>query len=278
MFTDEDLAEFAPRPFWFVSADLLADVLRAEIKAIVRLFGKYPDLPKLFDIPETTIPQRTVCFELLAHCKIVETVDETFLGRYQDSPALCDEESNALRRTQNLVRSDGPAWVLEINEVAEWLPVHINRALPEPLREQGFYRNDPAKDEAVRSAANTLGTVDQIQTLTLSVFDQQLQRLRKRWSATLAQAGGPKRPKHWLKGTEGLVKKADLSQYMQGLTEKQQLAFSLKCEYGLGPVEIASRMGIDRSTMYEHIEAANRKIDQVRSNEKHRTRIKNTPE
>lgn len=186
MFTDEDLAAFAPRPFWFVGAELLTDVLRAEIKAIVQLFGKYPDLPKLFDTPETTIPQRAVCFELLAHRKIVETVNETRLGRYEDSPAFSDEESNALRRSQNLVRSDGPAWVLEMNEVAEWLPVRIHSALPEPLREEGFYRGDPARDEAVRSAANTLSTVEQIQALAARVFDEQLQRLRQRWSVPIA--------------------------------------------------------------------------------------------
>jgi hypothetical protein len=43
------------------------------------------------------------------------------------------------------------------------------------------------------------------------------------------------------KGTEGLVRKADLSQYMHNLTERQQLAFSLKYEYELGLEEIASR-------------------------------------
>ncbi len=276
MFTDEDLAAFAPRPFWFVSAELLADVLRAEI---VQLFGKYPDLPKLFDTPETTIPQRTVCFELLAHRKIVETVDETFLGRYQDSPALGDEDSNALRRTQNLVRSDGPAWVLEMNEVVEWLPVRIHSALPEPLRAEG-YRNDPARDEAVRSAANTLSTVEQIQALTARVFDEQLQRLRKRWSATLAQAAGPKRPKHWRKGFHGLGPKVtDLSEYMLGLTERQYMAFSLKNEFELKLSEIASRMGLARKTVSEHLDLADKKIKQAYSAERRKAiRAKNAPD
>ena len=63
-------------------------------------------------------------------------------------------------------------------------------------------------------------------------------------------------------------RKADFSQYMHNLTEKQQLAFSLKFEYELGLAEIASRMGLDRKTAYEHIEAAKRRIDQTRSNEK----------
>ena len=93
------------------------------------------------------------------------------------------------------------------------------------------------------------------------------------------QSGEPKKPKHWLKGTVGLgQKKADLSRYMHGLTDKQQLAASLKWEYELGLTEIASRMGLDRKTAYEHIEAAQRKIDQARSNEKRSSRTKSTPE
>jgi DNA-binding CsgD family transcriptional regulator len=88
--------------------------------------------------------------------------------------------------------------------------------------------------------------------------------------------------KNQLKGTEGLVRKTDLSpyrHYMDNLTEKQQLAFSLRHEYGLGLAEIASRMELDRKTAYEHIEAARRKIDQVRSGEKAKAqRAKNTHE
>jgi hypothetical protein len=77
-----------------------------------------------------------------------------------------------------------------------------------------------------------------------------------------------KDPKGHLKGTEGLVcKKTDLSQWMHNLTEKQQLAFSLKFEYELGLAEIASRMELDRKTAYEHVEAAKRKIEQTRSTE-----------
>ena len=81
------------------------------------------------------------------------------------------------------------------------------------------------------------------------------------------------------KGIEGLVRKSDLSQYINNLTEKQRLAFSLKYEYELGLADIASRMGLDRKTVYEHIEAANRKINQDRSNEKSRgNRSKSTDE
>jgi DNA-binding CsgD family transcriptional regulator len=82
------------------------------------------------------------------------------------------------------------------------------------------------------------------------------------------QTGAPKKPKHWLKGIQGLTRKVDLSEYKQGLTEKQELAFTLKYEYLVGPAELAGRMGIDRKTAREHIEAADRKIGHLRSNEK----------
>jgi hypothetical protein len=93
------------------------------------------------------------------------------------------------------------------------------------------------------------------------------------------QTGEPKKPKYWSKGTAGLTPKTDLSRYKKGLTEKQELAFSLKYEYQVGPAEIAARMGIDRKTAYEHIEAADRKIKQLHSSEKREAnRAKNTPD
>jgi len=95
----------------------------------------------------------------------------------------------------------------------------------------------------------------------------------------VALGGQANKPKHWSKGVEGLVRKVDLSRYTQNLTEKQELAFSLKCEYGLGLAEIAARMGLDRKTAYEHIKAAELKIGQVDSSEKRKARrAKNTPE
>ena len=82
------------------------------------------------------------------------------------------------------------------------------------------------------------------------------------------------------KGFEGLShKKADLSKYTDVLTEKQAMAFSLKYEYGLQLSEIASRMAVDRKTAYEHIESANRKIQQAYSNERRKAkRADNGPE
>jgi len=89
-----------------------------------------------------------------------------------------------------------------------------------------------------------------------------------------------KRPKYWLKGVEGLgPKTVDLSKYTDGLTGKQQLAFSLKYEYGRGLAEIASRMGLDRKTAYEHLKAADRKVKQAHSSERRQVhRAKTAPE
>lgn len=91
------------------------------------------------------------------------------------------------------------------------------------------------------------------------------------------RAGGPKRSP---KGFEGLgAKVADLSKYMHFLTHKQQMAFSLKFEYELGPTEIASRMGIDRKTVSEHLDAADRRIKQAYSSERRKAiRAKNEPD
>ena len=183
MFTSEDLTAFGPHPFWFVSTELLADIWRCEIKTIIQLFSQHSDLCQLFDTPDATIPQRTICFELLAHRKVIEMIGETVSGRYEDLPPLSDEESGALRKSQHLAISDAPGWIREGSETAEWLPVHINRALPELLREQGFNRNDQAIDELIRSAVKATSTLENIQDLIQGVFDQQLGRLKKRWSA-----------------------------------------------------------------------------------------------
>ena len=277
----EDL--FTPHPFWFASEELLTNVLRAEINVMMQLFAQYPDLHKLFDSPGATIPQRTACFELLAHRKLMGIIYETFAARYEESPSLGDEETSVLTRSQNLVAPDAPAWVLEINDVVELLPFRILGALPEPLRTEGFDENNSARTEAIRSAANTLSSVEQIQALTRGVLDQQLRRLEQRWSAAIVQVRGPndqEASKRRVKGVEGLGPKAiDLSKYMDNLTEKQRLAFSLKFEYELGLGEIALRMGINRKTADEHIKAAQKKFEQARSSEKRKARrAKNTPE
>jgi len=271
MFADDDYLP-SPTPFWFVSEELLTEVLRSEINAVNQLRARYPNVRNLFDSPEATAQQRTVCFELLARRKLMGIVYDMFAGRHTQSPSLGDAESNALTGTQNLVAGDAPAWAREVNDVAELLPYRINDALPKPLRAGRYDANDRAQAEAVKS----LSSVEQIQALTWRVLDQQLRRLKRRWSATIVT--GRKGSKRGLKGVEGLVHKTDLSRYKHGLTEKQQLAFSLKYEYGLKLSEIASRMELDRKTAYEHIKAATRKIDQVRSSEKRKARAKKTPD
>jgi DNA-directed RNA polymerase specialized sigma24 family protein len=81
-----------------------------------------------------------------------------------------------------------------------------------------------------------------------------------------------------MKGFEGLGPKvAHLSDYLHVLTDKQQMAFSLKNEYGLKPAEVASRMGLDRKTTYEHLKAADKKINEAFSSERRKARLANNP-
>jgi AcrR family transcriptional regulator len=192
-------------PFWFASEELLTDLLRAEIHTITELFERHPDLHEFFDLPEATVPQRAACFVLLAHRELMGEIYETFAGRYEQSPSLGEEEKDVLRRTQNLFDSDAPAWVLEVNEVAEHLPSRICDALPEPLHRGGFIDSKSAEAEAIRAAASELSSVQQIQALSGKVLDQQLQRLEGRWAAArpvanpsreiIVQGPGPSRRK-----------------------------------------------------------------------------------
>jgi RNA polymerase sigma factor (sigma-70 family) len=275
MFTyDEPL--FSPQPFWFANTELLTQLLHAEIETLTQLLTKYRDLPNLLDAPEATIPQRSACFALLAHRQLIETIDETFTGRYEESPPLSELESDSLSRTHNLVAADAPAWVLEIYQVVEQLPAHIQASLPKPLRAGGYDHDNAEKMHATELAVETLSSTEQIQALTERVLDQQLQRLARRWSAAIPTTDSSlqsavtkiNRPK----GFEGLGrKKADYSRYMDGLTDKQKQVFSLRYEYGRTVTEIASRLGIDRSTVYEHIDAIDKKVRQMASSEKRKS-------
>lgn len=260
------------RPFWFAKDDLLTDLLRAEIRSISELFARHPDLREFFDAPEATPQQCAACFALLAHRKLMATIYDTFAGRHEQSPSLGDDEKHALRLTLSLVATDAPSWVLEVDQVAELLPSRLYDALPEPLRRGGFNTGNEVEVEIIRAAASELGSVQRIQALIEKVLDQQLRRLKGRWSLHAVQLGGqtgPKESKRSFKGTEGLGhKKADLSKYTADMTDKQRLAFSLKYEYALRLTAIASRMGIDRTTVREHLDAANRKLENNRAFEK----------
>lgn len=62
-------------------------------------------------------------------------------------------------------------------------------------------------------------------------------------------------------------KKQDLSEWFAdaNLTDRQMECSSLYWEFGLSDAEIARRLGITRKTVYEHREAARRKINEARS-------------
>jgi hypothetical protein len=79
---DESL--FVPRPFGFASTELLTNILETEIDVVAQLLSKYQGLRNLLDASEVTIPQRSACFALLAHRKIIEMIDGTLTGRYED--------------------------------------------------------------------------------------------------------------------------------------------------------------------------------------------------
>jgi hypothetical protein len=176
-------------PFWFVSSELLTEVFHAEINVIGQLFSNYPDLRKFLDSPQATTQQRTTCFELLVRRRIIEVIDETIAARYETPLTFNEYESHAVSESTNLVSSDAPAWVLEMNEVAAWFPTRIHAALPEGLRDHVLCAIDPKKREAAfRLAQATLGTLEQVQSLITRVFDEQLQRLSERWPVTTSSA------------------------------------------------------------------------------------------
>lgn len=183
-------------PFWFASRELLTDFLRDEIHVVTQLFAKYPNLSEFFDLPEATVPQRAACFELLAHRALMDTIYERFAGLWEQSPSLGDEEENVLKRTQNLFAADAPAWVLELNEVAELLPSRVYDALPAPLQRGGFNHDNAEEIKVIHSAMETLEKVEQIQGLIARVLDLQLRRLEGRWSAATRQIRESKKRKN----------------------------------------------------------------------------------
>jgi hypothetical protein len=191
MFTDDD-------PFWFASSELLTRVWHAEFNVLTQLLEKHSDFRNLLDAPEATVPERTACFALLAHRKLVGMIDEKFVDRYEESPSLDDVESNTLKRTYDLVPADAPSWVLEMNQVVEQLPARIFTSLPEPLHAGGYNHENAEQMQAIESAKKTLSTVEQIQALTERVINQQLQRLEQRWAvarSVVVQASSTKKQK-----------------------------------------------------------------------------------
>lgn len=82
----------------------------------------------------------------------------------------------------------------------------------------------------------------------------------------IASQGRPAQPNR----TKLAAKTTDLSKYLEGagLTDRQRECFSLKFEYELTVSEIASRLGISRKTVDEHIAAAQRRIGWSQINER----------
>jgi len=53
-----------------------------------------------------------------------------------------------------------------------------------------------------------------------------------------------------------------LSQYFDGLTDKQRECVSLRFEYGLTVADIARRLNLHRKTVTEHLQAADSRMKQ----------------
>lgn len=168
-----------PEPFWFVNSELLEELLHAELSLINRLLAQHPELRSPLDTPVATVPDRKTCFTVLAHRKLLEMISDMFAARYEE-PSLTVEESSSFRATSDLVTSDAPDWVLEMDRVIERLPNHLFGALPQALRTERYNQNNATQIEAI----GRLSSIARLQTLIETVFDQQLRRLEKRWSAS----------------------------------------------------------------------------------------------
>jgi len=164
---------------------------------VKKLIERHPDLLGLFDGPEATVSQRKLCFALLAHREVLEIINQLFADRYERLSAISDEELKVTNLTADLISSDAPEWALEMRRVGNRLAGHLRDALPPPLEAEGYNSNNPAQLEAIRIAANTLDTVEKLQTWIEKVLNRQLQRLEPRWKAIRMQARVPNKRKGW---------------------------------------------------------------------------------
>lgn len=167
-------------PFWFADTALLAKFFLAEINTAAQLLADRPNMRAAFDTPDAELSQRKMCFELLAHRKLIEVLDDSIVARHEMPPSLNDLESRTLLQTSNLVPDDAPEWARDMQRVVHQIPLRIVHALPGPLQTQGYYPDNEERHEAVRSATTPLSTVEQLQELVKSVLDQQWRRLEQR--------------------------------------------------------------------------------------------------
>jgi hypothetical protein len=170
-----------PMTFWFVDLEIAAELMRAEFARINALAKRDPQIRSVLDSDTASSSQRQLCFELLAHRKVLEIVEECFVQRHLQPPALGEEESIAATFSNNLVIGDAPDWVLQMTRTVDRLAVHLRDALPAALQIEG-YSDDPLRIEAIQSARDTLNTVEEVQNFIEKVLTQQFGRIAGRWS------------------------------------------------------------------------------------------------
>jgi hypothetical protein len=181
-----------PSPFWFVSTDLLMDLLSAELRLVGSLFAENPQLPDWCDSPRTATEQRGICFAVAARGKAMENMSETIASRHEPSGPLNDEESTTFQLISNLIASDAPMWAREMNQVAERMPSHMPAALPDSLRTERFDETNPKQENAIKA----FSTLEHIQAFIQTVLDGQWKRLEERWPSTIKSRRTNKR-KGW---------------------------------------------------------------------------------
>jgi hypothetical protein len=181
-----------PQPFWFVDSEVLMDLIAAEIALTARLLTENPEVPNWFENSETDTRQRKICFTVAARRTILADVSETIAARYEVARPLNEDESETIRRINNLIASDAPAWASEMQRVIERMPTHLYAGLPESLRRARI-------DESIEQtqAIEALSTVEHIQTFIQGVIDQQAERLAKRWTKPVItiEVPRPQKPK-----------------------------------------------------------------------------------
>jgi hypothetical protein len=165
--------------FWFVSSELLMDLLKAEFRVVGRLLADNPQLERWCDYSATPTEQRKICFAVVAHGKVMDHISETIASRYEQG-SVSDEESKMWQLISNLIALDAPEWARGMNDFAQLMPSHIFAALPESLRAERFDENSRQQ----RDAIETHCTLEHLQTFIQAVLDQQASRLETRWRLT----------------------------------------------------------------------------------------------